>query len=33
MINICHPVVGNVLAKIKEGYEEVLGTVAETLAL
>jgi hypothetical protein len=33
MIIISHPVVGRVLSKIKEGYEEVIGSVAESLAL
>lgn len=33
MINISHPIVGKVLSKIKEGYEEVIGSVAESLAI
>jgi hypothetical protein len=32
IISISHPIVGKVLTKIKEGYEEVVGSVAETLA-
>jgi hypothetical protein len=33
MINISHPVVGKAFANIKEGYEEVLGSVTGSLAL
>jgi hypothetical protein len=33
IIGSCHPVVANTLARIKDGYEEMINSIAENLSL